>query len=226
MDSFQPIRSIPHLVPSPFSVRLQRDSPIHSLPISRSYPIQPGPSPIVPHCRPFPTVKTLSTKDLRLFNPLRAWAILSSLSDSEQAFNRRNPYLIRTPFRYPLCHPCEKYMAVKHFLGYRKDLPSPRSPPSLLPLMPSLLVTQRYHNGEYPRSAPISRKLLWNNWRHYTRSIRPISNHHYFEILWRCIHPLRWWYPFKLLHLDVIRLLVWPFWHNINLVFVIYKPFQ
>lgn len=144
MDSFQPIRSIPHLVPSPFSVRLQRDSPIHSLPISRSYPIQPGPSPIVPHCRPFPTVKTLSTKDMVLFNPLRAWAILSSLSDSEQAFNRRNPYLIRTPFRYPLCHPCEKYMAVKHFLGYRKDLPSPRSPPSLLLLMPSLLVTQCY----------------------------------------------------------------------------------
>ena len=68
--------SDPSLIPChPFSSQTVKRFSYSQPAYIRSYPILPGPSPIVPHCRPFPTVKTQSTKDMRLFNPL------SGLSD-------------------------------------------------------------------------------------------------------------------------------------------------
>jgi len=46
------------------------------------------------------------------------------------------------------------------------------------------------------------------------------------DMLWRFIHPLRRITPPFSSRLDVFRQVVWPFWHNINLVFVVYKTFQ
>lgn len=105
------------------------------------------PFPFDPNCRPFPTTRISPAKE---FIVCIIWAILSSLSDSEQSeTGALYPDSIRIPFRYPLCHLCKKVYCCEAFCRIPKMPFKASISPSLLPLMPSLTVTLCFHKGEH-----------------------------------------------------------------------------
>lgn len=117
-------------------------------------------------CRPFPTVNSMQTDALH--------------SDP-----------IRTPFRYPLCHLCEKVYLCEAFLWISKMPFKASISPFIATPLPSLTVTLCFHKGEhFPDDAALP-QLCGLDRADTSRFIHQIHFPYCADILPRSIHPLR-----------------------------------
>lgn len=120
----------------------------HSPAPNNSYPIPSQPFPFDPHCRPFPTTRISPAKQFivcirpELF--CRPFPTVNSLYTDELY-----PDPIRTPFRYPLCHLCEKVYLCEAFLWIPKMPFKASISPFIATPLPSLAVTLCFHKGEH-----------------------------------------------------------------------------